>query len=574
MNKVPSGGRFSFAVVFQWVAGVLLAGCAGQVQPSGGPPDTVPPAIIRTIPDTNAVRVSTSFLELEFSEYVDRRSVEEAVFISPHLGTLEFDWSGREVRILFQDTLRRNTTYVVTVGTDVVDVRAQNRMARSHALAFSTGDSLDQGSIEGHVVDERPDGVMVFAYNLEGIDPDTLNPSHTRPAYIVQTGADGKFQLRNIVLSTYRVIALRDEYKNLVYDREVDQYGVSQNDITLTPARPHAAGIWFRLAKEDTTKPFVSSVTASDRYHLLLRFSEAVDTNSVTNAAFRLIDTLSLSPLRIGALYQDMGNPALVGAELIDPLDSTRTYRLSVRGTVDRAGNVVDSTRAGTDFPGSGIPDTVRPLVRVRDVADSSRGIPLDVPFDIDLGKPVSLGPALASVTLLDSARRVVPADVVARTPAQIRLVPRISLVPSAWHTIRIVLDSLVDSRGNGYRDSTVLIRFQTMDLRVTGTIEGRVLDPGGKGDIVVSARSIDLSPQRSDSVRVSKDTSFVIERLMEGKYAIQGYRDEDGNRAYTPGLPHPFKPSERFAVYPDTVKVRARWSIEGVVLKFPRGPE
>jgi len=574
MTKVPAKRGVSFSVVFQWLAAIALAGCAGQVQPSGGPPDTIPPAIIRTIPDTNAVRVSTSFLELEFSEYVDRRSVEEAVFISPHLGTLEFDWGGTEVRITFQDTLRRNTTYVVTIGTDVVDIRAQNRMARSYTLAFSTGDSLDQGSMEGHVVDERPDGVMVFAYNLDGVDPDTLNPSHTRPDYIVQTGADGKFQLRNTVISTYRVIAVRDEYKNLVYDREVDQYGVSQNDITLTPARPHAAGIWFRLAKEDTTKPFLSSVTASDRYHVLLRFSEAVDTTSVTHAAFRLLDTLSLSPLRLGALYQDMGNPALIGAELIDPLDSTRTYRMIVRGLADRAGNVTDSTRVGADFPGSGIPDTVRPVVRVHNVADSSRGIPLDIPFEIDLGKPVSLGPALASVTLLDSARRVVPANVVARTPAQIRLIPRIPLIPSAWHTIRIVLDSLVDSRGNRYRDSTALIRFQTMDLRVTGTIEGRVLDPGGRGDIVITARSIDLTPPRSDSVRIRKDTSFVIEKLTEGKYAIQGYRDEDENRAYTPGLPHPYKPSERFAVFPDTVKIRARWSIEGVVLKFPQGKE
>ena len=574
MTKVPAKLGVSFSVVFQWLAAIALAGCAGQVQPSGGPPDTIPPAIIRTIPDTNAVRVSTSFLELEFSEYVDRRSVEEAVFISPHLGTLEFDWGGTEVRITFQDTLRRNTTYVVTIGTDVVDIRAQNRMARSYTLAFSTGDSLDQGSMEGHVVDERPDGVMVFAYNLDGVDPDTLNPSHTRPDYIVQTGADGKFQLRNTVISTYRVIAVRDEYKNLVYDREVDQYGVSQNDITLTPASPHAAGIWFRLAKEDTTKPFLSSVSASDRYHLLLRFSEAVDTISVTHAAFRLLDTLSLSPLRLGALYQDMGNPALIGAELIDPLDSTRTYRMIVRGLADRAGNVTDSTRVGADFPGSGIPDTVRPVVRVHNVADSSRGIPLDIPFEIDLGKPVSLGPALASVTLLDSARRVVPANVVARTPAQIRLIPRIPLIPSAWHTIRIVLDSLVDSRGNRYRDSTALIRFQTMDLRVTGTIEGRVLDPGGRGDIVITARSIDLTPPRSDSVRIRKDTSFVIEKLTEGKYAIQGYRDEDENRAYTPGLPHPYKPSERFAVFPDTVKIRARWSIEGVVLKFPQGKE
>src|SRR4030042_1867927 len=86
MNKVPVRGGISLSVVFQWVAAISLAGCAGQVQPSGGPPDTIPPAITRTIPDTNAVRVSTHFFELEFSEYVDRRSVEEAIFISPYLG--------------------------------------------------------------------------------------------------------------------------------------------------------------------------------------------------------------------------------------------------------------------------------------------------------------------------------------------------------------------------------------------------------------------------------------------------------------------------------------------------------
>jgi uncharacterized protein (DUF2141 family) len=63
---------------------------------------------------------------------------------------------------------------------------------------------------------------------------------------------------------------------------------------------------------------------------------------------------------------------------------------------------------------------------------------------------------------------------------------------------------------------------------------------------------------------------SFLVRNLFEGKYTIQAYRDEDGNGEYSPGLPHPFRPSERFAVYPDTVKVRARWSMEGVILKFP----
>jgi hypothetical protein len=222
------------------------------------------------------------------------------------------------------------------------------------------------------------------------------------------------------------------------------------------------------------------------------------------------------------------------------------------------------------DFAGSGIPDTSRPVIHIRGVADSSRGIALEAPFEIELGKPVSLRPALAALQLLDSSRSPVPAAVVARTPAELLLVPKKPLMPFAWYSVRVVLDSLADSRGNAYKDSIANVRFQTLDLRSTGNIEGQILDPAGRGDVVVSAHSIDLTPPRSGSVRVEHGSSFVIGKLSEGKYTIQGYRDEDGNKAYTPGLPHPFRPSERFAVFPDTVKIRARWNMEGVLLKFP----
>ena len=42
-----------------------------------------------------------------------------------------------------------------------------------------------------------------------------------------------------------------------------------------------STGLQFRLAKEDTTRPFLTSVTALDRYHLTVRFSEPVDTLSI-----------------------------------------------------------------------------------------------------------------------------------------------------------------------------------------------------------------------------------------------------------------------------------------------------
>jgi len=70
--------------------------------------------------------------------------------------------------------------------------------------------------------------------------------------------------------------------------------------------------------------------------------------------------------------------------------------------------------------------------------------------------------------------------------------------------------------------------------------------------------------------ITVPKGSVFGFRELMEGKYRIDGFRDEDGNGAYSPGVPYPFKPAERFGAYQDTVKVRARWGIEGVILKIP----
>jgi hypothetical protein len=81
---------------------------------------------------------------------------------------------------------------------------------------------------------------------------------------------------------------------------------------------------------------------------------------------------------------------------------------------------------------------------------------------------------------------------------------------------------------------------------------------------------SVDLTPPRSVVHRLPKPGAFSIERLPEGKYTLQSFRDQDGNGVFSPGRPYPFTPSERFAVFPDTVKVRARWAIEGVTIQYP----
>jgi hypothetical protein len=567
MKKVPVVLIFSLAA--------LLVGCAGQVAPGGGPVDTVPPQIVRTSPDTNAVRVETDLgrIDLEFSEYVDRRTVEESIFISPYVGELEFEWSGTEVTILLPQQLRKNTTYVVNVGTDVLDVRARNRMAAGYTLAFSTGDSIDHGFITGRVFDEKPEGVMILAYALDAINPDTLNPTHAKPDYITQTGKGGSFMLANIALGRYRLLAVRDEYKNLVYDKEVDHVGVTQHDIALGATQMKAGNVWFRLSREDTTRPFVSSAKSLNRYRILVRFSEPVDTLAFEHAVLSIEDTLARHSVSLLLSYVDRAAPAQVLVQTAEPLDSAGTYRLQASGVFDLAGNSIDTTHASAVFDGSGIPDTLKPRFMVEGIIDSTKGYPPWLPIRVTFSKPVSQSSIAGGLRLADTTGRGLPASLHWPDPLHVVLEPSASLGSKTWYHLLIVLDSLRDLHGLAGGDSTIRLRFETLDFRTTGTIEGAVRDTAGGskgGEVFVTASSIDLSPPVRKTVRLRTPGKFAVNQLMEGKYVLDSFRDADSSGNYTYGKVMPFVPSERFAVYPDTVKVRARWAVEGVLISYP----
>ncbi len=567
-------GVFACFAAGALAAASIIAGCAGQIPPPGGPLDSVAPRVIRSYPDTNAVRVRPDHVFLEFDEYVARQSVEEAIFFSPFLGPLEFDWSGREVTVRFRDSLRANTTYVVSLGTDVRDVRAGNRMGSSFALAFSTGDSIDQGSVSGRVIDDRPEGIMVTGYLLERHGKDTLDPARTMPDYVVQTGQGGKFHLTNLALGTYRLFALQDEYKNFTYDPGIDRYGVLPGDVRLSPEAPRAFDALFRLSKEDTSKPFLSSARAESRHLVRFRFSKPLDTLAGPTGVFELSDTVSGTLVPLRSVFIPRSAPATGGLVTAVPLDSAGGYRLTVRGVSDAAGNPIDTSNASFAFAGTNLPDTLRPAANLSGITDSTRSVSWWTTLDLQLPEPVRQAPLEAGTVLLDSARHPVEAARLWLTPVDLRIVPRRELMGNAWYTLRVTLDSLEDLQGNrGQKDSTVVVRFKTRDVKTTGVIDGAVSErrpPPDSGKLYVTARSLQSAATDSRTLVLKTSGPFRLERVIEGPYALEAFRDVDRSGAFSPGRPYPFLPSEPFTVGSDTVKVRARWTVEGVSLRFP----
>ena len=89
-----------------------------------------------------------------------------------------------------------------------------------------------------------------------------------------------------------------------------------------------------------------------------------------------------------------------------------------------------------------------------------------------------------------------------------------------------------------------------------------------GKQPVKVEAHKIGSESYYITDVENKK---YNLSNLASGLYEIWGFevlntRDPD---VYFSGIWYPYSRAAQFALYPDTVEVRARWDIEGINLYF-----
>ncbi|MDX1684560.1 MAG: Ig-like domain-containing protein [Saprospiraceae bacterium] len=200
---------------------ILLAACANPVAPSGGPVDETPPQIVESESTPN---LQTNFdqhsFTLEFNEWVKLNNLRQQLIISPPVRYQpEVKLKGRTLDFAFdpRDTLQKNTTYSIQFGESIVDLNEGNA-AQNLKFVFSTGPVIDSLSIAGQVkgVDDEFDvqGLRVMLYDrLE----DSI-PLKERPVYVSRTDKNGAFKLENLRADTFRIIAIRDENNNYMFD--------------------------------------------------------------------------------------------------------------------------------------------------------------------------------------------------------------------------------------------------------------------------------------------------------------------------------------------------------------------
>jgi hypothetical protein len=126
------------------------------------------------------------------------------------------------------------------------------------------------------------------------------------------------------------------------------------------------------------------------------------------------------------------------------------------------------------------------------------------------------------------------------------------------------------DLTGKGARDTTQVIRFQTVDQELFSSIMGVVADKSSSdriGPITLYAENVSRKNAKPYTIVLQEEGAFAVKDIVEGQYVLHAFRDRNQNQKYDAGSLFPYAHSERFVYYPDTLKVRARWPIEGVQL-------
>lgn len=544
------------AVLFRLLPLVWLAACATPAPPAGGPADETPPRLLTTEPANQAVQVDAQQVRLVFSEYIDERTLPQALTVTPEVeGTLDYRWKGRRVDIRFPEPLRPNTTYILTLDTQLRDAR-RVALRAPITLAFSTGPTINRGRLGGRVL--APDdgsavpALDVYAYALA----DTTAPDRLpeRPAYRTQTDDEGRFQFDYLAPQPYFVLALRDRNRNRQPD-PLEPFASPPRSAIRADSGATAVDAPWLIAVADTVPPEIRRLRSRSQQRHELRFDAGVRLDTLRATDWHLADSASGQPVPVRAAYLPANDRSLLVFET-DVLPP-RPHRLVPPAVADSTGNRL---RPDTlTFTPAENADTLglRFLGFVPAVLpagpDGFPQLPPGWEPTVRFNQAVAPDSLTSLVLLEDTSGTARPYTARTTDGVTYALHPE---PPGGLLRVRIP--------GAPLGVDTVFTRtFQRLPAKEQGELAGiAVADISGP----VLVELIPTSPNSFIARRTQAADStgrFVFSNLPAGgTYHFRAFLDRNGNARWDGGTLAPYQPAEPVAWSDETLTVRARWEV------------
>ena len=270
----------------------VLVACAQQGFPPGGPPDKVPPKLLKTSPDSNARNVSEKEVDLQYDEVVSERpggasSLDALVLISPRDGAPRVGWHRSRLTVRGHKDWKPNTTYTIDVLPGISDLRG-NADKLGYRLVFSTGPEIAGASVSG-VIFDWPAGHPAPNALVEAVS----HPDST--VYIGRADSLGRFDLAHIPPGSFTIFGWIDANNN--HDRDLREM---QDSTTIT--LKDTARVELLAFLHDSIGPHVVTVEVRDSMTLHATFDKPVDPSQPLDSAHIMLRAADSSLVHVKAI--------------------------------------------------------------------------------------------------------------------------------------------------------------------------------------------------------------------------------------------------------------------------------
>ena len=242
---------------------LLCVGCAQITPLTGGKKDTEAPKLLKATPANASLNFASKTIELQFDEYITLKDVTNQFIITPQTKNFpDIEARGKKVIVKFDEALLPNTTYKLSFGNSIIDLRESNNLP-NFEYVFSTGSTIDSLKLKGRVLNSTD--LKPAAQILIGLYPETSEDSivyKDKPLYLIRTDEQGQFSFGYLPDKSFRIAGIKDQNKNLVYDGSEEQIASPYKIVN-----PRDSGtIDMMLFKEAPYKSFIKKQVAGSEY--------------------------------------------------------------------------------------------------------------------------------------------------------------------------------------------------------------------------------------------------------------------------------------------------------------------
>ena len=529
---------------------LLLAGCAKISSPTGGPRDTTPPKVVKMTPENQSVRFHDKQIRIFFDEYVTLNNPTSNVLISPPLSeTPQYTLKDKSLIIKFKDTLRANTTYNMVFSDCIRDYHENTPLSYFH-YSFSTGDSLDDYTIRGIILDAKSLAPSKDFYVLLYKNTADSMPLTTRPDFITKTLDNGSFQFQNITEGSYKIFALKDINSDLLYNLPNEEIAFIEETVTAYQALPDSAADSLKAALPIVT---LFSFAATDTVQKLQRYENPAA--GVYVFPYKTaVNRFSATPADNALAYFERINETkdTITWYLKSPMSDTTTYYFDADNHLDTVRLTPYHEKQST---GRGRQNQTKKFnVAFLNAGEYNKPLTLKFPYPIRPSDSFDVYVYSQQQSVKDTViyRYSVPDTFVMQLPLPMQYMEKKSY--------SVMITDSVFYGYNGLTNDTLKMQFSAKSVKDYGTlIMSYELPEDGKPYVVTLWKG----ERKIQENRLTSSSTITYSYLNPDTYRISAFCDENDNGLWDTGDYSSKRQPEKVFAFPKNISIRAYCDLE-----------